>query len=90
MKAIIDLEELRAFINSFGFICGALYENKEHIGHEFSNLSEIWKDGNYDKFETVFNETLSEIEKFLHVSEMYMDYLQKKAQKVEQYLQGGY
>lgn len=90
MRAIIDLEELRTFINSLGNTCGQLRENKEHISHEFANLHEVWKDGNYDRFERVFNETIGELEQFLRVSAMYADYLRKKEQKVEQYLQGNY
>lgn len=90
MRAIIDLDELHGFINSFGSICGQLRERKQHINHEFKDLHEVWKDKNYDKFEQVFEETIAEIEQFLRVSEMYADYLRKKGQKVEQYLQGSY
>ena len=90
MRAIIDLDELQSFINSFGNICGQLRENKQHISHEFRDLHEVWKDKNYDKFGQVFEETIAEIEQFLQMSEMYAEYLRKKGQKVEQYLQGSY
>jgi uncharacterized protein YukE len=90
MRAIIDLDELETFIYSFGNICGQLRENKQHISHEFKDLHEVWKGKNYDEFEQVFEEAIAEIEQFLQMSEMYAEYLRKKGQKVEQYLQGSY
>ena len=90
MKAVIDLEELKMFISSFGNICGQMREQKQYINHEFKDLHEAWRDANYDKFGRVFEETISEIEQFLRASEAYGEYLQKKSQKVEQYLQGNY
>jgi hypothetical protein len=90
MRAIIDLDELRSFINSFGNICGQMRERKQHIHHEFRDLHDAWRDDNYESFSRVFEETVAEIEQFLRVSEMYAEYLQKKGQKVEQYLQGRY
>lgn len=90
MKAIIDLEELNTFINSFGNICGQMREKKQFIVHEFKDLHEVWRDKNYDNFGKVFEETIAEIEQFLRVSEMYADYLSKKGHKVKEYLQGRY
>ena len=90
MRAIIDIDELQSFINSFGNICGQLRENKQYISHEFKDLHEVWKDKNYDKFGRVFEEAVVEIEQFLRMSEMYADYLRKKGQKVKEFTEGSY
>ena len=90
MRAIIDLDELHTFNNNLANICGQMRERKEHINHEFRELHEVWRDANYESFSKVFDETIKELEQFLRVSEMYAEYLQKKGQKVEQYLQGRY
>ena len=90
MSAIIDLDELNTFINSFGNICGQMRERKQHINHEFVDLHDTWRDDNYERFSRVFEETVAEIEQFLRISEMYAEYLRKKGQKVERYLEGRY
>lgn len=86
--AKIDIDELRRFINSFGAICGSLREQKDHMNAKFRDLNEIWRDSRYDKFEQSFTETVDEIDKFLRYAELYADYLQRKAQKAQIYVDG--
>jgi len=86
--AILDIDELRRFIHSFGTICGNLREQKDHMNSKFRDLNEVWRDSRYDKFEQSFKETVDEINQFLRYAEMYADYLQRKAQKAQAYVDG--
>lgn len=65
-------------------------EKKGYIQNEYKNLDEVWNDANYHKFGMVFEATIDEIEQFLRIAEMYSDYLGKKAQAAERYLEGTY
>jgi hypothetical protein len=90
MKAIIDVDELRRFISTFGHIRGMMREKKEYINGEFKSLGEVWKDKNYQQFEKTFSLTVVEIEQFLRHAEAYSDYLRRKADAADRYLEGGY
>lgn len=90
MKAIIDVEELQRFISTFAYIQGIMREKKEFINSEFKSLGEVWKDKNYQQFESTFLQTMGEIEQFLRHAEAYSHYLQRKAQAAQNYLEGGY
>ena len=87
-KAIVDLEEMRRFITSFGFLCGNLREQKDRINREFRELNEVWRDSRYTKFDASFKETAAEIDKFLRYAEVYAEYLQRKASAIKTYLGG--
>lgn len=88
MQAIIDLEELQAFIHAFASNCGQLREQKDYMNQKFRELQDYWKDNRYSAFEQKFNETVREIEQFLHNSEIYLDYLERKGRKIQEYLDG--
>ena len=88
MRAVLDIEEIKQFISSLGAICGMMHEKKTRMSHEFRELHEVWRDSNYDKFEKSFTEAVAEIDRFIRYSEMYAEYLQRKAQAAERYLEG--
>jgi uncharacterized protein YukE len=88
MQAIIDLEELQTFIHAFASNCGQLREQKDYMNQKFRELQDYWKDNRYSAFEQKFNETVREIEQFLHNSEIYLDYLERKGRKIQEYLDG--
>lgn len=88
MRAIIDVEELRHFIHAFANNCGQLREQKDFINQKFRELHDHWRDSRYTTFEQQFNETVREIERFLHNSELYLDYLHRKSRKAQDYLDG--
>jgi hypothetical protein len=90
MGVILDIEELRQFNAALAVICGMMRERKEHVNQEFKNLNEVWQDANYQKFERVFTTTVAELDQFLLYAEMYNDYLHRKAQAAERFLEGSY
>lgn len=90
MSVILDIDEIYQFNSAMGTICGIIREKKQHIYGEFKNLDEVWHDANYQKFGLVFDSTVDEIDQFLRFAEMYSDYLLRKAEMAERYLEGSY
>lgn len=87
-RAIIDIDALHDFIQSFGINAGAVREEKDHISVGFHDLRDIWSDKRYQAFEKSFNEMVVEVDAFLRYSEVYVDYLQRKARRADEYLNG--
>lgn len=88
MRAIIDVEELRRFISALEYTRVMMREKRDFINREFKELNEVWQDANYLKFERAFGVTIAEIDQFLKYAELYGDYLRRKAQKAQDYLDG--
>lgn len=89
-KAVVDPDEVRYFARALLEMARALHDGKSHLSSHFRELRDVWHDKKYEQFDRVFSETMSHLEQFLHDSEVYADYLQRKARKADAYLEGGY
>lgn len=89
-KAIVDPRELRMFAAVLAETVGHLRGSKRQVTHGFSDLHDHWQDKKYSEFDRLFADTMQRLEVFLNSSELYAQYLRKKAEKAEQYLDGGY
>lgn len=89
-RIIIDPDEVRHFAREFLRSAEVLNEGKSHLASHFRDLRDVWNDHKYEQFERVFLETVSRLEQFLHDAEVYADYLERKANKADIYLQGSY
>lgn len=84
-RAIIDPREVRRFAALLLETVGHLRNSKSAIEGDFSALQAVWKDKKYAQFERVFADTMGRLEVFLRSSEMYSQYLNKKAGLAERY-----
>jgi hypothetical protein len=89
-KAIVDPRELRSFAAVLAETVGHVRGSKSQITHHFNELHSYWQDKKYSEFDRLFTDTMGRLEVFLNSSELYVRFLQKKAEKAEQYLSGGY
>ncbi|MCU1263949.1 MAG: WXG-repeat protein [Acidobacteria bacterium] len=89
-KAIVDPRELRNFAAVLEETIGHLRGSKSQVSHSFNDLHAHWQDKKYSEFDRLFTETMGRLEVFLNSSELYSNYLRKKAEKAERYLGGGY
>jgi len=53
-------------------------------------LHDHWRDEKYARFREVFTTTMNRLEPFLRRSEEYVRYLNRKAEKLEEYLRHRY
>jgi hypothetical protein len=86
-SAIVDPREVRRFAALMLETVGHLRNSKSSVSRDFSDLQAVWKDKKYTQFERVFQDTMGRLELFLKSSEMYAQYLNKKAGLAERYLE---
>lgn len=84
-RAIVDPKELRRFSALLMETVGHLRNSKSVVTHDFNDLKAVWKDKKYGQFERVFADTMGRMEVFLRSTEMYAQYLSKKAGLAERY-----
>lgn len=89
-QAIVDPDEVRRFAAKLQEMAAYLQNRKNHVKSSFSDLHDVWRDQKYSQFDRIFSEAATRLDQFLRYSEMYADYLKKKAQKADQYLEGRY
>jgi hypothetical protein len=89
-KVVIDPDEVRHFARELLRSAEVLRDGKSYLVNYFRDLRDVWHDRKYEQFDRVFSETMARLEQFLHDAEVYADYLERKAQKADIYLQGGY
>jgi hypothetical protein len=88
--AIIDPDDVRTFAAKLMEMAGYLHNRKTQVKSSFSDLHEVWRDQQYSQFDRIFSESVTRLDQFLRYSEIYAEYLKKKAGKADIYLGGRY
>ncbi|MBI2807646.1 MAG: WXG100 family type VII secretion target [Planctomycetes bacterium] len=86
-QAIVDPLELRRFAHHLKQFNGDLRERLSGLHAEMTRLSDTWRDQEHEKFTYEFEQTLHVIEHFLDISDQHVPFLQRKAERIEEYLQ---
>lgn len=86
-QAIIDPGELRRFARNLHQFNTELRERLSALHGQMIGLADTWRDQEQEKFTAEFEETVRVIEAFLNLSEQHIPFLQRKAQRAEEYLQ---
>lgn len=89
-QIIIDPDEVRNFARFLEDTVDRIKNQQSLITAHFSNLKEVWQDHKYVKFERVFSDTNTHLNAFLILGENYSDYLRRKAEKADRYLDNSY
>ena len=66
---------------------GDLRERLSGLHAEMTRLADTWRDQEQEKFTQEFQQTLQVVEKFLEISDQHVPFLQRKAERIEEYLQ---
>jgi len=85
-QAVVDPAELRRFAGSLKRFTGELQLQSGAVHAQLLALAESWRDQEHDKFREEFETHMKELAKFLEVSEVYIPFLLRKAERIEEYL----
>lgn len=89
-QVIIDPDEARNFANYLEQTIDAIRSQKSSVTSDFDSLNEVWRDHKYDKFSKIFFDAATKIDSFINMAENYVDYLRRKAEKADRYLEDRY
>ncbi len=86
-QAVVDPEELRQFARSLKKFNTELRDRATSLGNQLSALGATWRDQEHKKFVEQFEQHMRNLARFTEASELYVPYLLRKAEHVEEYLQ---
>ncbi len=89
-QAIIDPAEARRFAADLRQTIKRLRDQQSTVRTHYGQLEEVWKDKKFQQFEKVFGLSLGKLRHFYDEAEMFVQYLERKAQAAERFLEGGY
>lgn len=84
-----DPKNIRDFQRQLGQFNRDLDASTRKLKGQLRTLNSSWRDGEYQKFEQQINEVISALNRYLQQSEVYIRYLDKKAEPLERYLGRG-
>jgi uncharacterized protein YukE len=87
-QAVVDPEELRQFARALKKFNTDLRSRLTHLGNQLNTLGTTWRDQEHKKFCNKFDEQTKIIMRFLEASDMHIPYLLRKADQIDEYLQG--
>jgi uncharacterized protein YukE len=86
-QAIASPEDLESFARELKQFNAQLRESTSRLQGQFANLGETWRDQEHQKFAQEFERTMRVIHQFLQVSDPHIPFLERKAQRLRDYLQ---
>ena len=85
-KAVVDPNELRRFAADLKKFNGDVQGQMSKLGAALGTLQQTWRDQEQAKFAEEFEETMRSLQRFLKSSEVYVPFLLRKAERIEEYL----
>ncbi|MCH2209206.1 MAG: WXG100 family type VII secretion target [Lentisphaerales bacterium] len=85
-RAIVDPDEVRAFAAELKKFNEELSSRMMSLYMRFKNLGESWQDQEQAKFAEEFDKAMKNLKKFVEVSNIQAPILQRKADKIDEYL----
>jgi uncharacterized protein YukE len=86
-QAIVDPGELRRFAANLKRFNAEMQNGLSVLHGQMVNLGDTWRDQEHLKFVQEFEQTLQVLERFMEAINQHVPYLQRKAERVEEYLQ---
>ena len=87
-QAVVDPEELRQFARTLKKFNNELRDRLSRLNNHLSSLGTTWRDQEHKKFCQQFDEHTKIIGRFLESSDRHVPYLLRKADQIDEYLQG--
>jgi len=82
----MDPEQVRRFAEELQRFNRDLQNRLGALHARFGALGDTWQDQEHTKFSEEFKQTIKALKKFVEVSDQHVPYLQRKAQRIEEYL----
>jgi uncharacterized protein YukE len=86
-QAVVDPEELRQFAQSLKRFNTQLRERATALGNQLTALNATWRDQEHKKFSEQFDQNMKVLVRFTEAADLYVPYLLRKAEHIEDYLQ---
>ena len=86
-QAIVDPAELRRFALNLKQFNSELRDRAAALHGQLLGLGDSWRDQEHNKFIQEFEQTLHVLERFMESINLHVPYLNRKAERVEEYLQ---
>ena len=86
-QAIVDPAELRRFIQHLKKFNGEMLEQMQGAQRQLVTLSATWRDQEHERFLEEFEQQLRTLSRFVDITNQYVPYLLRKAERIEEYLQ---
>lgn len=85
-KAVVDPNELRRFAADLRKFNGDVQGQMTRLGASLGALQQTWRDQEQNKFSEEFEQTMRALQRFLKASEVFVPFLIRKAERIEDYL----
>jgi len=86
-QAIVDPAELRRFAHNLNAFVSDLQASMASLNGQLNHLGGSWRDQEHLKFVEEFEQTAMVINRFIDAAVEHVPFLQRKAERVEEYLQ---
>ena len=86
-QAIVDPAELRRFIQHLKKFNGEVLEQMQSAQRQLVTLGATWRDQEHERFLEEFEQQLRTLSRFVDITNQYVPYLLRKAERIEEYLQ---
>jgi WXG100 family type VII secretion target len=87
-QAVVDPDELRQFARALKKFNTELQDRLVSLNNQLSALETTWRDQEQKKFAQMFDEHVKIIGRFVEASDKHVPYLMRKADQIDEYLQG--
>lgn len=85
-KVAVDPEELVRFAQILKQFNEQLKQSTTNVNSQFKQLGSTWQDQEHQKFAQQYEQTMKVIVQFVQMSEQYVPFLLKKAERAREYL----
>jgi len=85
-KAVVDPNELRRFAADLKKFNVDVQAHMARLGASMGSLQQTWRDQEQAKFAEEFEQVMRSLQRFLKASEVFVPFLVRKAERIEDYL----
>jgi uncharacterized protein YukE len=85
-QAVGDPAELRRFAGTLKRFTTELQANLAGVHGQLLALGDTWRDQEHDRFRAEFEQTIAALERFNEISAEHIQFLLRKAERLEEYL----
>lgn len=85
-QAVASPEELERFARDLKQFTSQLRDSTSRLQGQFVHLGDTWRDQEQAKFAQEFEQTMRVLQQFMRSSEQQIPFLQRKAQRLREYL----
>jgi len=86
-QAIVDPGELRRFVQHLKQFNNEVLEQMQNAQRQLTTLGATWRDQEHERFLEEFEQQMRTLTRFVDITNQYVPYLLRKAERIEEYLQ---